>query len=675
MKKILSSKMGFFSVAVVLLWLKSYLIYLTAFNLDIENEVQQFLLFFNPLSSALIFLGIALFAKGKRAGIWIIIIDTLMSFLLYANVVFYRANNDFITIPMLTQTSNFGSLGGSIASLVEWYDLLYIVDIVILIAVFVWTRKSWSSERMKIKKPLLVLAAGVITFAVNLGLAEADRPQLLKRTFDRNYIVKYLGTYNFTIYDGIQSLKSSTQRVLADSSDITEVENYTKNKYAEPNPDLFGVAEGKNIIKIHLESFQSFLIDYKLHGEEVTPFLNSLVHDQEKNFTYFDNFFHQTEQGKTADAELIMDTSLYGLPQGAAFVTKGNNTYQALPAILKQQQGYQSQVFHGDNKTFWNRDEVYKEFGIDEFYDSSYYDMSDEQVINYGLKDKPFFEESMPMLKSLEEPFYSHLMTLTHHHPYLIDEEDATIDPAETGDGSVDRYFQTARYLDESLEQFFDDLKEAGLYEDSIIMIYGDHYGISENHNRAMEELLGEEITKFKNAQLQRVPFMIKVPGVEGKGTVHEYSGQMDVMPTLLHLLGIDAQDYIQFGTDLFSKDHKEFVPFRNGDFITPEYSFIKGNYYDNDTGEVIEEPTDKMKEQEKGVQRELSLSDKVLLGDLLRFYTPTEDWEPVDPTQYHYGNDEPVEKEDKNNDENIEENEDDKETKDTDENSSTKKN
>src|SRR5699024_9612223 len=418
MKKILSSKMGFFSVAVVLLWLKSYLIYLTAFNLDIENEVQQFLLFFNPLSSALIFLGIALFAKGKRAGIWIIIIDTLMSFLLYANVVFYRANNDFITIPMLTQTSNFGSLGGSIASLVEWYDLLYIVDIVILIAAFVWTRKSWSSERMKIKKPLLVLAAGVITFAVNLGLAEADRPQLLKRTFDRNYIVKYLGTYIFTIYDGIQSLKSSTQRVLADSSDITEVENYTKNKYAEPNPDLFGVAEGKNIIKIHLESFQSFLIDYKLHGEEVTPFLNSLVHDQGKNFTYFDNFFHQTEQGKTADAELIMDTSLYGLPQGAAFVTKGNNTYQALPAILKQQQGYQSQVFHGDNKTFWNRDEVYKEFGIDEFYDSSYYDMSDEQVINYGLKDKPFFEESMPMLKSLEEPFYSHLMTLTHHHPY-----------------------------------------------------------------------------------------------------------------------------------------------------------------------------------------------------------------------------------------------------------------
>src|SRR5690625_5842467 len=93
----------------------------------------------------------------------------------------------------------------------------------------------------------------------------------------------------------------------------------------------------------------------------------------------------------------------------------------------------------------------------------------------------------MPILESLEDPFYAHFLSLTHHHPYLIDEEDATIDPAETGDGSVDRYFQTARYLDEALEQFFNDLKTAGLYDDSIIMIYGDHYGISDNHLRSEE--------------------------------------------------------------------------------------------------------------------------------------------------------------------------------------------
>ncbi|WP_106495157.1 LTA synthase family protein [Lentibacillus sp. Marseille-P4043] len=637
MKNIPSSKMGFFFVAVILLWIKSYVIYEFEFNLDIQNGLQQFLLFINPLSSALIFLGIALFAKGKRAGIWTIIIDFLMSFLLYANVVYYRFNNDYITLPTLTQTDNFGSLGGSIASLAEWYDVFYFLDVIILIALFAWNRHSWSINRMPVRKPLIVMAVGVIVFTVNLGLAEIDRPQLLKRTFDRNYIVKYLGSYNFALYDAAQSIHSSTQRVFADSSDITEVENYTKNKYAEPNQELFGVAKGKNIIKIHLESFQSFLIDYKLHGEEVTPFLNSLVHDQSKNFTYFDNFFHQTEQGKTADAEFILDNSIYGLPQGAAFVTKSNNTYQALPAILKQQQDYTSAVFHGDNKSFWNRDEIYKQFGIDKFFDSSYYDMAEDKVINYGLKDKPFFKESMPMLESLEQPFYSHLITLTNHHPYLIDSDETSIEPAETGDPSVDRYFQTARYLDESLEQFFNDLKESGLYKDSVIMIYGDHYGISENHNKAMKQITGEEITPFKSAQLQRVPFMIKVPGVEGQGINHEYSGEIDVMPTLLHLVGIDAQDYIQFGTDLFSKDHKDFVTFRNGDFITPEYSKLSGTYYANDTGEKMEE-TEEMKEQNEQVQHELKLSDKLLFGDLLRFYTPNDEWEPVDSSEYMYG-------------------------------------
>src|SRR5690606_6234846 len=135
MKKVLTSKMSFFFVAVILLWLKSYLIYSTEFNLDIKNGTQEFLLFFNPLSSALIFLGIALFAKGKRVVLWIIVMDALMSFLIYANVVYYRFNNDYITLPTLSQTDNFGSLGGSIASLMNWTDIFYALDVVILIEI------------------------------------------------------------------------------------------------------------------------------------------------------------------------------------------------------------------------------------------------------------------------------------------------------------------------------------------------------------------------------------------------------------------------------------------------------------------------------------------------------------------------------------------------------------
>src|SRR5690625_6061588 len=108
MKNFISSRMGFFTIAAIFIWLKSYVVYLTEFNLDIQNLMQHFLLLVNPISSTLVFLGIALFARGRRVGGYILIIHIFMSLLLYANVVFYRFNSDFITLPVLTQTSNFG---------------------------------------------------------------------------------------------------------------------------------------------------------------------------------------------------------------------------------------------------------------------------------------------------------------------------------------------------------------------------------------------------------------------------------------------------------------------------------------------------------------------------------------------------------------------------------------
>ena len=103
---------------------------------------------------------------------------------------------------------------------------------------------------------MLSLALGIS--CLNLALAEADRPQLLTRGFDRNYIVKYLGMYNYTIYDAVQSTKASAQRVTADSSDITEVINFTHSNYAEPNPAYFGVGKGMNVIYFHLNRFNPF---------------------------------------------------------------------------------------------------------------------------------------------------------------------------------------------------------------------------------------------------------------------------------------------------------------------------------------------------------------------------------------------------------------------------------
>lgn len=633
--------LGFFAIAVVLFWIKTYSAYRIEFNLGIDNFLQEFLLFINPISSAIFFFGLAFFASGKKAYKWIIRLNFILSFLLYANIMYYRFFSDFITLPTLTQVKNAGDLGQSVTALLTPFDVLYFLDTIILIALFALKIVKPESGKLKRRTLASVFVAAIMFFTVNLALAEKDRPQLLSRTFDRNYIVKYLGMFNYTVYDAIQNTKTYAQRATANSSDIAEVVNYTKATKAEPNPAYFGKAKGKNVIYLHLESIQNFIINYKSNGEEVTPFLNSLAKGSE--FMYFNNFFHQTSQGKTSDAEFMVENSLFGLPQGAAFTTKGQNTYQAAPAILGQQ-GYTSAVFHGNYKSFWNRDKIYKSFGYDKFFDASYYDMNEEDLMSYGLNDKPFFKQSIPMLKSLPQPFYAKFIMLSNHFPFQLEQKDATIAKQTTGNPTVDGYVQTARYADESLREFFDYLKKSGLYDNSVIVMYGDHYGISQNHNKAMSQVLGKEVGKFENAQLQRVPLLIRVPGVKG-GKMEQYGGQIDVMPTMLNLLGINNKDYVQFGTDLLAKERNQIVPFRNGDFITPKVTALKGKYYDTATGELIKKD-EEIAENEKMVQTMLKLSDKVVNGDLLRFYTP-KGFKPIDPSDYEYpdGDDEQKDK------------------------------
>ncbi|MER2028938.1 MAG: LTA synthase family protein [Solibacillus sp.] len=619
-KSLLNNFPGIFVLAVLMLWAKTYITQVTQFKLGVEGPLQQFLLLINPLGSAVLFLAVAFLFKGKRRLSAMIIIYTLMTFLLFANAVYYRFFSDFITLPTISQTQNFGDLGGSVLTLLKPSDLLFFVDIFILIYIRFSKKINFQSGKIGFKMPAAVVAAAIVLSIVNLQLAEADRPDLLSRGFDRSYIVKYLGMYNYTIYDSVKTFEASSERASADSSDIAEIINFTNSFSAQPNEKYFGKAKDMNVIYLHLESMQSFLIDYELEGEQVTPFLNSLVKND--NTMYFDNFYHQTAQGKTSDAEFMLENSLFGLPQGSAFITKGQNTFEAAPSLLKDY-GYTSAVFHGNNGSFWNRNIIYNQFGYDEFFDESSYDTADSKnMAEYGLMDKPFFEQSESLLETLPQPFYTKFITVAHHFPYKIDQDLATIGKATTGDASVDNYFQTARYADEAIEQFFTYLKESGLYENTMIVMYGDHYGISDNHNNAMEQIIGEEVTPVVNADLQRVPLFIHVPGMEG-GVNHTYGGQIDLLPTVLHLLGVETKNNIHFGTDLLSEEHSEIVPFRNGNFVSPTIYSLDGKYYDPKTGEELDESqletADKLKAM---VEEKLRYSDKVVNGDLLRFHS-----------------------------------------------------
>ncbi|WP_338215334.1 LTA synthase family protein [Lacticaseibacillus salsurivasis] len=669
-----TTRLGFLAILLGLLWVKTLFAYYVDFSLGATGFLQQLLLIINPLGVGAAALSIALYVrKPRRAYAVGVIIYLLLNLLLFANVLYYREFSDFLTINTMLSVSKVSQgLGASSLNMMIGRDVLYGLDLILAVLAYLgygirnlWAfinhqALRWPHFGLKLDHqqpayhlPQAVSLVAVAFFGVTMATSELNRPKLLSLTFDHNYVVKYLGLAPFTVYDGLQTARNNQVRANADSADMDTVLNYTKSHYAAPNQAYFGTAKGKNIIIIHLESFQQFLIGQKVNGQEVTPFLNSLI--KEKDTLSFDNFFHQVGSGKTSDAENMLETSTFGLSSGSLFTALGtDNTFQGAPSLLQQYAGYTSAVFHGGSGNFWNRNNVYKSLGYNYFFDGNFYNHQNGAATAYGIKDKLMFGETIKYMEHLQQPFYSKIITTSNHFPFFITDQDTDFPDAGTDDTYVNGYFQTAHYLDSALEEFFAYLKSSGLEQNSLVMLYGDHYGMSDDRNQTLASLLNEtdnptvaKLTQnataanwdsFDNTQLQRVPLIFHMPGLKG-GINHTYGGEIDVLPTLLHLVGVDTQNFVQFGTDLLSPNHDTTVAFRNHDFVTPKYSLVNGKVYDNATGEVVQ-PDEKLQTKlttlQKGVDHALDLSDELAYKNLLRFYVP-KGYTPFDPDQTNF--------------------------------------
>ena len=635
------TKLGFFTIVLTLFWLNTYFIYLTKFNLGAVGSMQQFLLLLNPIPAGMLLLGIGLFFKGRKSYWIILIIDLLLSLWLFANILYYREFSNFLSFSIIkTSGSTSDNLGKSIVGITKISDFLSFSSVVIILILLLTKIIKIDVRPLKIKVNALIEVLALTLMGLNLTMAQHDRSGLLTRTFDNNYIVKYLGINEYAVYDGFKTAQASAQMAKANVNDLRSIKKYLKLNYVKPNPEYQGVAKGKNVLVIHLESFQQFLIGYKWKGKEVTPNLNKIYHA--KDSISFDNFFNQVGQGKTSDAEIMLENSLFGLQSGSAMSSYGtSNTFESAPAILHQKADYTTAVMHGGEGSFWNRNNAYKSFGFQYFLPLNYFKNKPGYYIGYGLKDKIFFDQSIKYIERLPQPFYLKMITVTNHYPYDLDKKNQTISKTDTGDETVDGYVQTAHYLDQAIGSLMKWMKKTGLYKNTLIMFYGDHYGISGNHHKACAQLLKQDtFNDFDNLNSQRVPLIFHMKGLKGK-IDHTYGGEIDVLPTLLNLLGINDKGTIQFGHDLLSKDAPQIIAQRNGDFITPEYAKVSGDYYYTKTGKEIIDPDKKLKERlmslSNQVTTQLSLSDRIINGNLLRFYKPS--WfKSVKPKDYNYG-------------------------------------
>ena len=598
-------------IASFMTWLQTYIVYKFFFRLSLVSLGEEILIVINSIGPILLIYGSIYFLKPSKRSFAVMGVSAFFSVIMIANTLFYKFYDDIMTLPILLQMDNTGGLGSSVMNLIDFKVLFLVMNLPILMIANRRIKDSTKGTPHFYKKYFIsMIGAYLLTF----GLSYLSGLPMFNVPYNREVMIKTLGIYQYGLYDIYLSLTTPIDYALAENNEFIEVSNYVKSNQINPNSELFGVAKDQNIIVISLESLQEFAINLEVNGEEVTPFLNQFIQE----CYYFNNFYQQTSQGKTSDAEFITENSLYAADRGSAFYAKSQNQYESLASIFKGQ-GYYTAVFHANEKEFWNRETMYEALGFDHFFDESAFLVNEENSFGWGLTDEAFFEQTLDYLKGLPQPFYAKLLTLTNHYPFEIPEQYQYISPGETNNEIVNHYITTVRYLDEALKSFITNLKESGLYDNTIIVMYGDHYGLSESYYEDLAILLQEEeITLNRHLDLQRVPFIIHLPNQEEGEVVSTVSGQIDMKPTLLNLVGLPVNAYINFGQDLFAADRRELIVLRDGSFIGSEYRYADSTCLRSDSGELVDQSF--CESLEKVAVQDLYYSDLILNKDLLRF-------------------------------------------------------
>lgn len=576
-------------------------------------SLENLFMIISTIAVIAIIVSLTLFIFDKKRLVAIFTINLLLTTLLIADTNFFRYYYNLITIPVFFQLNPrmISSVDQSIVSLFQLKDLIYIIDLPIMIYTFLkLNKRGVDSIRFskRFAKSISILAVASI---IIVSISSASN--ITSFAYSNNYSAKSLGV----LYSHFYNTKLFIEKTLSQDDGLKEeekklLENHFQNKSKEDgtaNSDKYkGIAEGKNLIVVQMEAMQQFVIGKTINGKEITPNLNRLIEES----LYFDNIYYQVSGGNTSDAEFLTNNSLYPLSEGSVYHRYSENTYHSLASILKDK-GYTTYSLHAFDKTFWNRDEMYKALKFDTFFSSEDYVMDDfAGWSGNALSDKSFFRQSLNLIDT-SKPFYSFFVTLSNHHPFNYF-EDFDFDVGEFEGEYIGNFIKGANYADSCIGEFIKDLKQRGLYDNSLIVFYGDHSAVPKIESEGLMKFLGIEYNDCDWAKLQRVPLIIHYPGQQKGEVISTTGGQIDIMPTIANLMGFDVP--YALGKDLINTQ-ESYVVLRNGSVITDKYIYF------NDTRELYDYKTGKplnisLYEKElENLINELNISDLIISNDL----------------------------------------------------------
>lgn len=498
--------------------------------------------------------------KRKRA--IFLVVYSLLSLLMFADTMYYNYYNQTVSIRQLWQAKSVAAVPKSfIATLIPASFLLFI-DIPFVYHYFkknadITKVLKWAA-RHKVKHIVYILTAIMITLIANPFHSAA-----IERVNSMEFFTSHVNDIYETISDNLAPEEMEEEEILEVLDEVTPIIE---------EPRYHGIGKGKNLVVIQLEAFQDFVIGAEYEGQEITPNLNSLI---KKDTLYYDQYYTNTGKGNTADAEFSSLNSLYPLIDGETYRLYEDNTFHGLPWLMREQ-GYSAFAVHGYEGEFWNRENAYPHQGFQDYI--SMEDLNQDEIIGMGVSDKSMFKQLVPILSDQKGPFFSFVITLTNHHPFVLEEQYRTLTLNEKDqEAKFGDYLETIRYTDEAIGQFIEDLKTAGLYENTIIAFYGDHHGLNcgmEDVQPRVSEYLGRT---YDYDEMLNIPLIIHVPGSGVGETISTTGGQIDFMPTIANIMGLTLDETFILGQDLTNAT-EGFVAFTTylfeGSFATNDIIF-----------------------------------------------------------------------------------------------------
>ena len=322
--------------------------------------------------------------------------------------------------------------------------------------------------------------------------------------------------------------------------DLTDEEKEKIEKFIASTPkgennDIDSLNVNKNLILVMAESLSSWVIDFKIDGNEVTPTLNSFFHDNEA--FAIRNVLSQVTNGRTSDGHFIYNTGLLPCRSTQTVIHFGDVPYPSIAKALKTK-GYYAFNILSDDITFWNQATTSRSYGFDKTYEKGNYSKGNKVPMNKF--DSVILPAAINYFKTSKSPFYAMAVTLSMHSPWrMIDDSPQWIKDAQLKD-EVKKYLSVAHFFDSQLKNFIDQLKENRLYDNSVVVIASDHEGLCRHVGDGREKL--EPGDRF-------IPVVILNSGVNTKH--NDVVGQIDIFPTILDVMGADEYEWKGIGHSL----------------------------------------------------------------------------------------------------------------------------